>query len=211
MTQRQFLVGAEAAFKRIIAAGHHAGDVVATVRSLFKQRAEQRVNVKINDLIHNALSLERIEMERRQVSLRLDLAQGLPDVLGDRVQLLQVILNLIRNAVEAMSTDRRCILGVKSQVDESGDVLVSVEDSGTGIDKQNLTRIFEPLFTTKQQGLGIGLSICKSIIESHQGQLSVTSVVGEGTTFYIKLPRFRAGDGWQLSAVRARGHWGVTR
>jgi signal transduction histidine kinase len=123
------------------------------------------------------------------VSLRLDLAQGLPDVLGDRVQLLQVILNLMRNAIEAMSADRRSILGVRSQVDESGDLLVSVEDSGTGIDKENLTRIFEPLFTTKQQGLGIGLSICKSIIESHHGDLSVTSVVGEGSTFYVKLPR----------------------
>jgi C4-dicarboxylate-specific signal transduction histidine kinase len=190
---------AEAAFKRIIAAGHHAGDVVATVRSLFKQRAEERVNVKINDLIHNALSLERIELQKRQVSLRLDLAQGLPDVLGDRVQLLQVILNLIRNAIEAMSAGRRCILGVKSQVDGSGDVLVSVEDSGTGIDKDNLTRIFEPLFTTKQQGLGIGLSICKSIIESHVGDLSVTSVAGEGSTFYIKLPR---ADGRELEAVR---------
>jgi signal transduction histidine kinase len=107
---------ADAAFKRIVAAGHHAGEVVATVRSLFKQRAEQRAEVKINDLIHNALSLERIELQKRQVSLRLDLAQGLPDVLGDRVQLLQVILNLIRNAIEAMSTDRRRVLGVKSQV-----------------------------------------------------------------------------------------------
>jgi signal transduction histidine kinase len=184
---------ADAAFKRIVAAGHHAGEVVATVRSLFKQRAEQRAEVKINDLIHNALSLERIELQKRQVSLRLDLAQGLPDVLGDRVQLLQVILNLIRNAIEAMTTDRRRILGVKSQVDGSGDVLVLVEDSGTGIDKENLARIFEPLFTTKQQGLGIGLSICKSIIESHHGKLSVTSVVGEGTTFYVKLPRDRMG------------------
>jgi signal transduction histidine kinase len=190
---------ADAAFKRIITAGHHAGDVVATVRSLFKQRAEERVHVKINDLIQSALSLERIELQKRQVSLRLDLAQGLPDVLGDRVQLTQVILNLIRNAIEAMSADRRCILGVNSQVDKSGDVLVSVEDSGTGIDKENLTRIFEPLFTTKRQGLGIGLSICKSIIESHDGELSVTSAVGEGTTFYVQLPR---ADGRRLETVR---------
>jgi signal transduction histidine kinase len=120
-------------------------------------------------------------------------------VLGDRVQLLQVILNLIRNAIEAMSTDRPSILGVKSQLDESGDILVSVEDSGMGIDKKDLTRIFDPLFTTKQQGLGIGLSICKTIIESHHGRLWVTSAVGEGSTFYVKLPRFRAGDGWQSS------------
>lgn len=190
---------AEAAFRQIIAAGHHASDVIAAIRALFKQRAEERADVQINDLIHNALSLERIEMEKHQVSLRLVLAEALPDVLGDRVQLLQVILNLVRNAIEAMSTDRPSILGVKSQVDESGDILVSVEDSGMGIDKKDLARIFDPLFTTKQQGLGIGLSICKTIIESHHGRLWVTSAVGEGSTFYIKLPRFRAGDGWQSS------------
>ena len=187
---------AEAAFKQIIAAGHHAGEVIATVRALFKPQAEKRASVQINDLIHNALSLERIEMERRRVSLRLDLAEGLPNVLGDRVQLLQVILNLIRNAIEAMSADRPRFLDVKSQVDESGDVLVLVEDSGTGIDKQNLTHIFDPLFTTKQQGLGIGLSICKSIIESHHGSLWVTSEIGKGSEFFIKLPRYKAGDGF---------------
>jgi len=135
-------------------------------------------------------------MERRRVSLRLDLAEGLPNVLGDRVQLLQVILNLIRNAIEAMSADRPRFLDVKSQVDESGDVLVLVEDSGTGIDKQNLTHIFDPLFTTKQQGLGIGLSICKSIIESHHGSLWVTSEIGKGSKFFIKLPRYKTGDGF---------------
>lgn len=187
---------AEAAFKHIVAAGHHASDVIATVRGLFKPRAEERVDVQINDLIRNALSLERIEMEKRQVSLRLDLAEGLPDVLGDRVQLLQVMLNLIRNAIEAMSTDRPRILDVKSQVDESGDILVSVEDSGMGIDKKDLSRVFEPLFTTKQQGLGIGLSICKSIVESHHGRLRVSSEIGRGSTFYVKLPRYKAGDGW---------------
>jgi signal transduction histidine kinase len=97
--------------------------------ALFKQSAEERIHVKINDLIQNALSLERIELQKRQVSLQLNLAPGLPDVLGDRVQLLQVILNLIRNAIEAMSTDRPSILGVMSQVDGPGDVQVSVADS----------------------------------------------------------------------------------
>jgi C4-dicarboxylate-specific signal transduction histidine kinase len=192
---------AEAAFKQIIAAGHHASDVIATVRALFKPQAEKRAGIQINNLIHNALSLDRIEMERRRVSLRLDLAEGLPDVLGDRVQLLQVILNLIRNAIEAMSADRPRILDVKSHVDESGDVLMLIEDSGTGIDKQNLTHIFDPLFTTKQQGLGIGLSICKSIVESHHGSLWVTSEVGKGSKFFIKLPRYKADDGWQSSGA----------
>jgi signal transduction histidine kinase len=197
---------AEAAFKQIVTAGHHASNVIATVRALFKPLAENRSRVQINDLIHNALSLERIEMERRQVSVRLDLSEGLPDVLGDRVQLLQVILNLTRNAVEAMTPDRPSILHVKSQVDESGDVLVLVEDSGTGIDKQNLTRIFDPLFTTKQQGMGIGLSICKSIIESHHGRLWVTSTIGEGSRVFVKLPRYKTGDEQQSSGATSHNY-----
>jgi signal transduction histidine kinase len=190
---------AAAAFKQIIAAGHHASDVIASVRALFKRGTEQRVDIQINQLIRNALSLERMEFERRQVSLRLELAESLPDIFCDRVQLLQVILNLIRNAIEAMPADRARILRIRSEADESGDVLVSVVDSGTGIDKQDLARIFDPLFTTKQQGLGIGLSICKTIVENHHGHLWVTSAIGEGSTFYVKLPRFKATDGWHLA------------
>jgi signal transduction histidine kinase len=187
----------EASLKQIVAAGHHAGDVIASVRALFKRGAEERVDVQINQLIRDALSLERIELERWQVSLRLQLAEQLPDVIGDRVQLLQVILNLIRNAIEAMAVDGQRTLGIRSQIDGAGDVLVSVEDSGTGIDKQNLDRIFDSLFTTKQQGMGMGLSICKSIIESHHGRLWAMSAMGEGSTFFIKLPRYKAGDGWR--------------
>jgi signal transduction histidine kinase len=193
---------AEAAFKQIVAAGHHAGDVIASVRALFKRGAEERVDVQINQLIRNAISLERVVIERREVLLRLDLAEPLPDVLGDRVQLLQVMLNLIRNAIEAMTANRPRILRIKSQVDESGDVVVSVEDSGMGIDRQDLTRVFDPLFTTKQQGLGIGLSICKTIIEGHHGRLWVTSAVGEGSTFYVNLPRYKPGNGWSGPAPK---------
>jgi signal transduction histidine kinase len=90
-------------------------------------------------------------------------------------------------------------LWIRSQADESGDVLVSVEDSGTGISKQDIGRIFDPLFTTKPQGLGIGLSICRTIIEEHAGRLWVISTVGEGSTFFVKLPRYKAGDGWHMT------------
>ena len=187
---------AEAALKRIVASGHHAGDVIASVRAMFKRGGEERVYVQINQLIQNAVSLERIPIERKHVSLQLDLAERLPEVLGDRVQLLQVILNLIRNAVDAMGADGQRFLRIKTQVDNSGDILVSIEDSGQGMDSQVLARIFDPLFTTKREGLGIGLSICKTIIESHEGCIWVKSAVAEGSTFYIKLPRNRAGDGW---------------
>jgi len=188
---------AETAFKQIVAAGHHAGEVIASVRALFKRGTEERAPVQINQLIRNAVSLERRDIESHHVSLRLELNDWLPEILGVRVQLLQVILNLIRNAIEAMDSDRARTLHIKSELDESGNVLVSVEDSGTGINQQNIIRIFDPLFTTKLKGLGIGLSICRSIIEDHDGWLWVLSTVGQGSTFFIKLPRRKAGDGWQ--------------
>jgi signal transduction histidine kinase len=188
---------AEAAFRQIVAAGHHAGDVITSVRGLFKRGAEERCDVQINQLIRNALSLERIAMERRQVSARLELAETLPDILGNRVQLLQVVLNLISNAIESMASSDTRILRITSRVNETGDILVAIEDSGVGIDQQTIVRIFDPLFTTKREGLGIGLSICRSIVENHDGRLWVTSTVGQGSIFFIKLPRFKAGDGWQ--------------
>ncbi|HSV22650.1 MAG TPA: ABC transporter substrate binding protein [Xanthobacteraceae bacterium] len=185
----------ESSLKQIVAAGHHASEVIAGIRGLIKRGTEERAPVQINELIHNAIALERRDIERHHVLLTLDLDESLPDLIGDRVQLLQVILNLIRNAIEAMSPDRVQTLRIRSELDESRDILVSVEDSGTGIDQQNIGRVFEPLFTTKPQGLGIGLSICRSIIESHDGRLWVTSTVGRGSTFFIKLPRYMAGDG----------------
>ena len=189
---------AKAAFQQIVAAGHHASDVIASVRALFKRGSDERVKVQINLLIRNAISLERHEIENHNVMLELELSERLPDVLGNRVQLLQVILNLIRNAIEAAGPDPPGTLRIRSQIDEAGDVLVSVEDSGIGIAKQDMGRIFDPLFTTKPKGLGIGLSICRSIIEDHDGRLWVKSTVGEGSTFFIKLPRYKAADGWPM-------------
>jgi len=188
---------AQAAFKQIVAAGHHAAEVIASARALFRRETEERAPVEINQLIRNAISLERHDIERLDVSVRLELAEWLPEILGDRVQLLQVILNLIRNAIEATSTDRARTLHIKSEMAESGDLLVSVKDSGTGIDHQDAVRIFDPLFTTKPGGLGIGLSVCRSIVEGHGGRLWVRSTAGQGSTFFFKLPRYKAGDGWQ--------------
>jgi signal transduction histidine kinase len=193
----------EVGLKQIVDAGLHASEVIKSFRGLFKRSTEERQPVQINELISNAISLERRDIDRHQVSLTLEQNEWLPEILGDRVQLLQVILNLIRNAIEAMSPDRARTLHIKSERDESGDVLVSVQDSGTGIDQQNLARIFDPLFTTKPQELGIGLSICRSIIESHYGRLWVTSKIGQGSTFFINLPRHKAGDGWQLVTKRS--------
>jgi signal transduction histidine kinase len=195
---------AQMALKQIIAAGHHASDVITSVRSLFKRGAEEGVDVQINQLIRNALSLERIVMERQQISLQLELAKSLPVIFGDRVQLLQVILNLISNAIEAMASSSTRMLRITSREDEGGDILVSIEDTGVGIDKQTVARIFDSLFTTKREGLGMGLSICRSIVENHDGRLWVTSTVGQGSSFSIKLPRYKAGDGPGKSEGRVR-------
>jgi signal transduction histidine kinase len=190
---------AEAAFRQIVAAGHHAGDVIASVRALFRRGNDERVQVEINEILRNAVSLERREIEDHGVSLALELGERLPHVLGNRVQLLQVMLNLIRNAIEAAAPDRPGTLRIRSRTDETGDILVSVEDSGTGISKQDVGRIFDPLFTTKPKGLGIGLSICRSIIEDHDGRLWVLSALGDGSTFFVKLPRYKAADGWHIA------------
>jgi signal transduction histidine kinase len=187
---------ARAAFKQIVAAGHHASDVIPSVRALFKRDIEKRAPLDINQVIRNVVSLERLEFEKHDVSLRLELSERLPQVTGDRVQLLQVILNLVRNAMEATQGSSTRVLYVTSRVDESGGVLVSIEDSGIGIDEHAMKRIFDPLFTTKSGGLGIGLSICRSIIESHHGRLWATSTVGQGSVFYFTLPRYGPGDGW---------------
>ncbi|HMA70549.1 MAG TPA: ATP-binding protein [Xanthobacteraceae bacterium] len=193
----------EVTLKQIVAAGHHAGEVIASMRALFKRSTEERLPLQITELIDKAILLEQRDIQSHRVSLTLERSEWLPEILGDRVQLLQVILNLIRNAIEAMSPDHARTLHIKSELDESGYVLVSVEDSGTGIDQQNLARIFDPLFTTKPQGLGIGLSICRSIIESHDGRLWATSKTGKGSTLFIKLPRYKAADGWQQVEKRA--------
>jgi signal transduction histidine kinase len=200
---------ADATFRQIVDAGHHASEVITSVRALFKRSADERVDVNINRLIRNATSFERRDIEKQEVSLRLELNEWLPDILGVRVQLLQVMLNLLRNAIEAMESARERTLRIKSDLDNSGDILVSVQDSGAGIDQQNLDHIFDPLFTTKPEGLGIGLSICRSIIESHGGCLWAISMVGHGSTFFIQLPSLTVSDmctpSWGRRSASARG------
>jgi signal transduction histidine kinase len=135
----------------------------------------------------------RDEQLKCQVSTTTALTRPLPEVTGDRVQLQQVILNLVKNAVEAMSsvTDRERVLRVKTEIDESGGVLVSIEDTGTGIDPKHIDRIFNSLFTTKSQGMGLGLAICKTIIEAHDGRIWVLSDLHYGSIFQFVLPTGR--------------------
>ena len=144
----------------------------------------------MNDLVGEVLTLIRGELEGHQVSLQTEMLEGLPPVMAQRVQLQQVILNLIINAVDAMSsvTDRERILTVRSRLCESNRVLITLEDSGTGIDPSHMDHIFDAFFTTKPHGMGMGLSICHLIIESHGGRLWASARSPHGSMFCVELP-----------------------
>ncbi len=134
--------------------------------------------------------LLRSEMRRQNVSLETELADGLGPVTGDRVQLQQVVLNLVMNGIEAMSAvmDRPRTLRVISQLQQSGDVLIAVTDVGTGFDPANMDRIFDAFFTTKSEGMGMGLAICRSIIEAHGGRLWASPQLPHGSVFQFTVP-----------------------
>jgi signal transduction histidine kinase len=179
-----------AALKAIIRDGHRAGEVARSVRAMYKKGGEEIINVDLNDLIQNVLGLMRAELQRQGIDVQTALTGSLPLVTGRRGQLQQVILNLVRNAADAMDTvsTRARVLRVKTAIYDSNRVLVSVEDSGPGIDPANIDRIFEPFFTTKSDGMGMGLAICRSLIEAHGGRLWASSGVDHGSVFSILLP-----------------------
>jgi PAS domain S-box-containing protein len=187
---------ARRAAERIIANGQRAGEVIKSVRALARKTALEMTRFDINDAIGEVLDMMRIEMRRNDVSLEADLKAGLPTVTGDRVQLQQVVMNLILNAIEAMSTvsDRPRRLRVASSGEEAGHVLVAVEDSGVGLDAEAMKRLFDSFYTTKREGLGLGLSICRSIISEHGGRLWADANAGPGSTFRFTVP-ISADDG----------------
>ena len=160
------------------------------IRGLTKKSDVEKVPLDVNDVVTETIGLMQRELFSHQVSLRIELAPALPTVLGDRVQLQQVIINLVMNGIEAMQsvTDRPRELVVRSGQDEAGQALISVTDCGVGIAAANVDRLFNPFFTTKLSGMGMGLSICRSIIESHGGRLWATTNVPHGATFQFTLP-----------------------
>jgi signal transduction histidine kinase len=179
---------AKAAFKQIVADGHRAGAVIGSIRAIFKNDVRNRTSLDINDLIGEALALTRGDLERHRILVQAEQNAQVPQVRGDRIQLQQVLLNLITNAIDSMAgKDGARVLCVKSEVHGAGGAIVSVADTGTGIGSQDLERIFNPLFTTKSGGMGMGLSICRSIIEAHDGQLWVAPNKPEGAVFQFML------------------------
>ncbi len=181
---------ARAAVERVVRDGNRASEVIQRIRALAKKTEPQMVALDINDVIREAISLEQREMLSQRVSLRTELASALPPVLGDRVQLQQVVINLVMNAVEAMApvTDRPRDILIRSQRDDANEVLVAVRDSGLGIDSENADRLFNAFFTTKPSGMGMGLSISRSIIAAHGGRLWAAPNADHGATFQFSLP-----------------------
>ena len=171
----------------IVNAGHRASEVVAGVRAMFKKDTDERVPVNINKLILTVLAMVRIDCEKSGVEVQTDLADPLPQVLGGNVQLQQVVLNLVMNAIEAMHDAWPRRLRIETR--QSGPMVrVSVMDTGAGIDPSNADRVFEHLYTTKSHGMGMGLAICRSIIENHKGRIWVSAGVDRGSIFQFELP-----------------------
>jgi PAS domain S-box-containing protein len=178
------------AIGRIVKDGNRAGDVVGRIRDLIRKAPSRKDPLKINEAILEVIALTRGEVVKNGVSVQTQLAEGLPLIQGDRVQLQQVILNLIINAVEAMSgaSEGSRELLISTRISESDGVLVLVRDSGPGLAPAGLERIFEAFYTTKPGGLGMGLSVCRSIIEAHGGRLWANPNVPQGAVFQFTVP-----------------------
>jgi signal transduction histidine kinase len=177
-----------AALTQIMEAGHRAADVVMSIRAMFRKDTNERTPIDINDLILIVLTIVRVDLQRKGVELQTELDGKLPLIKGDKVQLQQVLLNLVMNAIDAMQLVQLRVLTVRSEKSKPNAVHVSINDTGTGIDPSNIDRIFKPLFTTKATGMGMGLSICRSIIESHGGRIWVSPAANGGSTFEFELP-----------------------
>jgi PAS domain S-box-containing protein len=183
--------GARETARRTIRDGNRASEVITRLRALYGKKEPTIESVDLNEATREVIALSLSELQRNRVILRPELADDLPPVTGDRVQLQQVILNLIRNGSDAMSSvdDRPRQLVIRTERDEGDRVSLTVQDAGTGFDPQAVDRLFEGFYTTKNDGMGIGLSVSRSIIESHHGRLRATLNNGPGAAFSFSIPR----------------------
>jgi len=181
---------ARTTFQDIVEAGHHAAEVVQNIRTFVKKAAPQNTLLDVNELVRGVLSLAAADLRKHDISVVIALADGLPPILGDGVQLKQVLMNLVTNAAEAMATvtDRPRTLHLTSNHGPGGGVVVRVEDSGPGIAPDDLDRIFTAFHTTKAKGMGMGLSISRSIVEAHHGRLWASAGARFGAVFHLALP-----------------------
>src|ERR1700737_22855 len=180
---------AKAALKKVVTDGHRADAVIENVRALFKKNARTWTLLDVNNLIREALGLVRDDLQTHRIVVQAERNERSPRIKGDQIQLQQVLVNLLTNAIDAMATnDRERVLCVRCEVHDSGSVMVSVEDTGKGVEPSAADRIFSPLFTTKAHGMGMGLSICRSIVEAHEGRLWATANLPRGAIFHFTVP-----------------------
>ena len=188
--------GASETARRTIRDGNRMSEVITRLRALYSKKDATTEPMDLNDAARDVIALLLSELQRNSVVLRIELADDIPLVAGDRVQLQQVILNLLRNASDAMSgvDDRPRLLLIRTGRDEGDQVRLTVEDAGVGFDPQVADRLFKAFYTTKNNGMGIGLSVCRSIIESHRGRLWATPNDGAGATFSFSIPHATEGE-----------------
>ena len=181
---------ARAAVSDIVNDGHRASQIIRSIRAMFKKDAREKLRLDVNAVIREALALSSSELQHQQIVVQTELQQRLPNVIADRLQLQQVLLNLIMNAVEAMNpaagSERRLL--IRSHRHERDGVVITVEDSGIGIDPKNKDRIFDAFFTTKSNGTGMGLAICRSFVEAHGGRMWASPRLPHGANFHVILP-----------------------
>ena len=185
------LDAAKTALNRIVTDGHRTSAIIENVRALYRQDPRTFTSIDVNELVHRVLTAVDVDLRAHSVSVSTELSERLPPLLANRTQVEEVFLNLVINAIEAMHsvTDRARQLRISSDINHgSSAVQVTIEDVGTGIDSQIKERIFEPFFTTKSQGMGIGLFVCRAIVESHGGKLQASANKPYGTIFRVDLP-----------------------
>jgi PAS domain S-box-containing protein len=183
---------ARSALERVVKEAHRAGQIIGGIRAMFRRESSERAPLAINEFVCDVVSTSLSEIKSRNISLALQLFDDLPTVQADRVQLQQVLANLLTNAIDSMASvkDRPQMLSVRSERLDDW-VLISVQDSGTGIVPEQVKRVFDAFYTTKPNGIGLGLPISRSIVESHGGLLSVSPIQPHGTVFQIMLPSTR--------------------
>ena len=180
----------QASLEQIVRDAKRASDIIENLRAMLRKDFQEGMPLSANDLVRDVLALLHGELEGHGIQVATELREDLPNIVAERVPLQQVILNLIVNAIEAMSsvTDRARRLSVKTDVHESDCILITVADEGPGINPQNMHRLFDALFTTKPHGLGMGLSVCESIVVAHGGRLWAAPGTPHGSTFRVQLP-----------------------
>ena len=178
---------ARSAIERVVTDGSRASDVIGSIRALLEQGSQERALLDVNDIIREVMAFARTDLRAHGVSVQTELAEDLPSIVGVRIQLQQVFLNLIANAIESMAGEDARLLTIRTEAAEAG-IVVTVADTGTGIDASDIDRIFEAFVSTKQQGMGMGLSICRSIVEAHHGGIAASQARPVGSVFRVSLP-----------------------